>query len=89
LTVVLKPGIKGRVERNIMKNRKNNKNSSNKSVTRYAIFYKSHGRYIGPYGGKEHTFSKTGLAKIMRSGEFKSLKNDVLKSKVEIREFVS
>jgi hypothetical protein len=86
LTVVLKPGIKGRVERNIMKNRKNNKNSSNKSVTRYAIFYKSHGAFIGPYGGKNNTFSKTALKMMVKNGDLKTLQNAVLKSKLEIRE---
>ena len=59
-----------------MKNRK-------KTVTRYAIFYKSHGEYIGPYRGD--TFSKRRVSEMKRDGELNFLSNYVLRSPLQLR----
>ena len=49
----------------------------------YSIYYRSHGRWIGPYGGKKYT--KRGLTRQPLAGDVAWLKNYGLKARVQIR----
>ena len=58
-------------------------NKKSTRQTKYGIFYKSHGEYIGPYAGM--LLSKQELTKWQKNGDLKVLKNETLRSKIEIR----
>ena len=50
--------------------------------TRYGMFYKSNGKWIGPYKGKTMTKYTVGLKTVQK--EIADLKNYVLKTKVKV-----
>lgn len=57
--------------------------SQNKAnTTRYGIFYRSRGKWIGPYGGK--TYSAYSVNRNPVLSEIQTLKNYVLKTKVRV-----
>lgn len=66
-----------------MKSNKNT-NRTRKQNNRIAIFYKSHGKYIGPYGGE--TFSKKVIDMMQREGTFNYISNYILRSPLQFRE---
>ena len=66
-----------------MKNRKSNRRPRN----RIAIFYKSHGEYIGPYCGV--TLSKTQINNLRQEGTLSELSNYVLRSPLQLRRRVA
>ena len=66
-----------------MKNRKSNRRPRN----RIAIFYKSHGEYIGPYFGV--TLSKTQINNLRQDGTLSELSNYVLRSPLQLRRRVA
>ena len=58
------------------------KNKNNQTKTRYGVFYKSNGKWIGPYKGKtmtEYTISRKPMQK-----EISIIKNYILKTKVKV-----
>ena len=67
------------------------KNISNKSNrrprNRYAIFYKSHGEYIGPYNG--FTLSKKEVQTLSADGTLNYVSNYVLRSPLQLRRRVA
>ena len=54
---------------------------------RYGIFYKSHGKWTGPYGGV--TFTKHTLARKDSQYDLNWIKNYVLKTRIKLRPVVS
>ncbi len=65
-----------------MKNRKSNRRPRN----RIAIFYKSHGEYIGPYNGM--TFSKREIRSLREDGTLQFVSNYVLRSPLRLRKWL-
>jgi hypothetical protein len=49
----------------------------------FAIFYKSHGKFIGPYEGELHT--KRQIKELEQSGVLKNIRNYVLHSPLQLR----
>lgn len=66
-----------------MKNRKTNRRPRN----RLAIFYKSHGEYIGPYYGV--TLSKRQVKDLRQDGTLTELSNYILRSPLQLRRRVA
>lgn len=72
-----------------MKNKnKNRKSSSDRRptrlpVSRYAIFYKSHGFFIGPYGGI--TLTEQQIRRLTSTEEMTHLRNYILRSPLLFR----
>ena len=57
--------------------------SQNKAnTTRYGIFYRSRGKWIGPYGGQTYTEYSIGRNPV--KSHINTLKNYVLKTKVRV-----
>jgi len=50
---------------------------------RYGMFYRSNGRWTGPYAGM--TFTSYTLKRQPVRGDIKYLKNEVLKSRIQLR----
>lgn len=50
---------------------------------RFGVFYRSNGRWAGPYGGL--SFTKYMLGRQPLVGELKFIKNNILKSRIQIR----
>lgn len=57
--------------------------AKNSNQTRYGIFYRSHDKWTGPYAGK--TFTKYALSRQPVAGDVKYLKNNVLKTRIQLR----
>lgn len=72
-----------------MKNRsKRIRNRQNESPrTRRAIFYKSHGEYIGPYCNM--TLTKREVENLRASGTLSELSNYILRSPLQLRRRVA
>jgi hypothetical protein len=68
-----------------MKNR-NNK-SNRKPRNRIAIYYKSHGQFIGPYNGM--TFSQKEISGLSEDGTLNHVSNYVLRSPLQLRRRVA
>jgi len=66
-----------------MKNRKSNRRPRN----RIAIFYKSHGEFIGPYCGI--TLSKRQVTNLRDTGELSKISNYILRSPLQLRRRVA
>lgn len=68
-----------------MKKRKNTnqRRPTQLPTRRYAIFYKSHGCYIGPYAGV--TLTGRDIQRLVLSGELNELSNYVLRSPLQLR----
>lgn len=49
----------------------------------YGIYYKTNGRWTGPYAGKKYTMR--GLTRYPLSEDLKWLKNNCLKSRIQLR----
>ena len=64
-----------------MKNR--NDTVNRKARNKVAIFYKSHGRFIGPYCGM--TVPKTEVSKMREDGTLSLISNYILKSPLQLR----
>ncbi len=65
---------------------------SNKTINRkprnhVAIYYKSHGKFIGPYAGT--TFSKKKIVEMRAKGILADLSNYVLRSPLDLRRRVA
>jgi len=56
---------------------------ANQNKTRYGVFYRSNGRWTGPYAGI--TFTSYTLKRQPVRGDIKYLKNEILKSRIQIR----
>lgn len=65
----------------------NNSRSNRRPRNRLAIFYKSHGEYIGPYNGI--TFSKRQISKLREDGTLQYVSNYVLRSPLQLRRRVA
>jgi len=66
-----------------MSNRKSNRRPRN----RLAIYYKSHGQFIGPYNGV--TFSKRQIRQWREDGMLSLVSNYVLRSPLQLRRRVA
>lgn len=64
-----------------------NKTTNKRPRNRVAIFYKSHGEYVGPYTGT--TFSKKKIREMREEGLLADLSNYVLRSPLQLRRRVS
>lgn len=64
-------------------NKMKSKTSNRKPRNRIAIFYKSHGEYIGPYWNI--TLSKNETKTWRENGAFAYLSNYILKSPLQLR----
>lgn len=64
------------------------KNKSNRRPrSRRVIFYKSHGKYIGPYESEKYT--KSEMKRLREDGELAWMSNYLLKSPLQIRRRVA
>lgn len=59
-----------------------NQTKTQKNKVRYGVFYRSSGRWIGPYHGK--TYSASAVTRNPFKSDVKFLKNYVLKAKVAV-----
>lgn len=66
---------------------KNSRKSNRRPRNRIAIFYKSHGEFIGPYGNL--TFSKSKIAQSKKDGTLRKLQNYILRSPLQLRRRVA
>lgn len=64
-----------------------NRITNRKPRNRVAIFYKSHGKYIGPYTGM--TFSKKRIREMRTEGILSDIGNYVLRSPLQLRRRVN
>lgn len=56
--------------------------AKNKTQNRLGLFYRSHGRWIGPY--KNYTFTEKSIGRNPIKGDISLIKNHVLKSRIKI-----
>lgn len=56
--------------------------NKNKTANRYGVFYKSHGKWTGPYAGA--TFTEYAVNRNPVKGEIALLRS-ILKSRIEVR----
>jgi len=57
--------------------------SNKSSKQRFGIFYRSHGKWTGPYAGL--TFTQYSLSRKPVSSDIKWLKNRTLKQRIQLR----
>ena len=57
--------------------------STPKSTARYGLFYKSNGKWVGPYQGRSYTENM--ISRNPVKSELAHYKNNVLKAKTQIR----
>lgn len=62
-------------------------NNSNRPRNRVAIFYKSHGEFIGPYCNM--TFSQRQINQLRKDGTLSEISNYVLRSPLQLRKRVA
>jgi hypothetical protein len=66
---------------------KNTATNNRRPRNRFAIFYKSHGDYIGPYGGR--TFSMQQVRQMKVNGMLTDISNYILRSPLQLRRRVA